>query len=53
MRPYVKGEDLSNVSVSTDDDPETDLGLIARDPNNHSDQWYINQKFFRDNYEPV
>lgn len=53
MRPYVKGEDLSNVSVSKEDDPETDMGMIARNPKNHADQWYVNRKYFDDNLEPV
>ena len=30
MRPYVKGEDLTGISVSEQDDPETDMGMIAR-----------------------
>ena len=51
MRPYVKGEDLSAVSVSKEDDPETDMGMIARNPKNAADQWYVARKYFEDNFE--
>jgi len=53
MRPYVLGEDLSSVSVSDEDTPETDMGMIARNPKNHADQWYVAKKYFDDNLEPV
>ena len=32
MRPYVYGEDLTGVSVSDQDNPLTDMGMIARNP---------------------
>lgn len=53
MRPYVKGEDLSGVSVSDVDHPEQDMGMIARNPKNHADQWYVARKYFEENLEPV
>ena len=53
MRPYIKGEDLTGVSVSDTDNPETDMGMIARNPKNHVDQWYVARKYFEDNLEPV
>jgi hypothetical protein len=53
MRPYVKGEDLTNISVSAVDDPETDMGMIARNPKNHSDMWYVARKYFQENFEEV
>lgn len=53
MRPYVKGEDLSAISVSAEDDPETDMGMVARNPKNHADQWYVARKYFEDNLEPA
>jgi len=46
MRPYIKGEDLTNISVSNVDDPETDMGMVARNPKNHKDQWYVAKKIF-------
>lgn len=52
MRPYVPGEDLSGISVSAEDTPG-EGGMIARNPRNHSDQWYVAAKYFRDNYEPA
>lgn len=51
MRPYVKGEDLTNISVSPEDDPETDMGMIARNPENHADQWYVARAYFEANLE--
>ena len=51
MRPYILGEDLSNVSVSQEDNPETDMGMVARNPKNHADQWYVAKKYFKENLE--
>lgn len=53
MRPYVKGESLESISVSKEDNPETDMGMIARNPKNHADQWYVARKYFEDNLEEV
>lgn len=51
MRPYIPGEDLTYISVSEQDTPEPG-GMIARNPANHSDQWYVARKYFEDNFEP-
>ena len=32
LRPYIFGEDLTGISVSAQDNPETDMGMIARNP---------------------
>jgi hypothetical protein len=53
MRPYIKGEDLTGISVSKEDHPEEDLGMIARNPKNHEDQWYVARKYFEENLEPA
>lgn len=53
MRPYVLGEDLTNISVSLEDSPETDMGMVARNPQNHDDQWYVARAYFEENLEPV
>ena len=53
MRPYVKGEDLSKISVSAEDDPETDMGMVAVNPKNAADQWYVARAHFEDNFEPI
>lgn len=52
-RPYVPGEDMSKISVSDADLslPSLDGGMIARNPDNHDDQWYINPTFFAKNYD--
>ena len=52
MRPYIPGEDLSGISVSPEDTPE-EGGMIARNPKNPNDQWYVARQFFLDNYEPA
>ena len=48
MRPYVPGEDLSNVSVAAVDIPELG-GMVARNPKNYEDQWYVAKQYFEDN----
>lgn len=53
MRPYVLGEDLNGVSVSQEDDPPNDMGMIARNPKNHADKWYVARKYFEENLEPA
>jgi hypothetical protein len=53
MRPYVKGEPLTHVSVSAIDDPESDMGMIARNPKNHADQWYVARQYFLDNFKDL
>ncbi len=50
MRPYVPGEDLSGMSVNSEDTPEVG-GMIARNQSNHADQWYVAKDFFNKNYE--
>jgi hypothetical protein len=49
MRPYVPGEDLSGVSVSAEDTPE-EGGMIAYNPDNPADKWYVAKAFFEANY---
>jgi len=53
MRPYILGEDLTGISVSSVDDPEFDFGMIARNPLNHKDQWYVARKYFNENFEEI
>lgn len=53
MRPYIPGEELTNISVSPEDSPTTDLGMIARNPENHNDQWYVNREYFEKNFRLV
>lgn len=50
MRPYILGEDLTGVSVNKEDTPE-EGGMIAMNPKNPEDRWYVAKKFFEDNYE--
>jgi hypothetical protein len=53
MRYYIKGESLENISVSKEDNPEMDLGMVARNPSNHKDQWYVARKYFEENFEAI
>ncbi len=53
MRPYVPGEDLSGVSVAAVDNPALTGGMIARNPANHADQWFVAQEYFDKNFEPA
>jgi hypothetical protein len=54
MRPYITGEDITNISISQ---PDTENGspkegdMIARNPKNHSDKWLVAKKYFEDNLE--
>ena len=48
MRPYIPGEDLGNISVSYLDTPELG-GMVARNPQNHRDMWYVAEQYFKDN----
>jgi len=50
MRPYIPGEDMSKVSVSRVDTPEVG-GMIARNPDNHKDQWYVAKEYFELQFE--
>ena len=51
LRPYVPGEDMTGISVGDGDTPG-EGGMIARNPNDHSDQWYVAKDFFNKNYVP-
>lgn len=50
LRPYLPGEDLSGVSVAATDTPEIG-GMIAKNPKNPDDMWYVSKQAFRDTYE--
>ena len=49
MRPYVLGEDMTGISVSPQDTLEIG-GMIAINPENGEDRWYVAKKFFEENY---
>ena len=56
LRPWQPGDDMINVSVSTEDakggSPKAG-DMIARNPKNHADQWLVAAQYFSDNFEPV
>ena len=56
LRPFVAGEDTSGISVGAGDRAEVDAGgqggYVGINPKDPSDMWYVNAKFFADNYDP-
>ena len=58
MRPYVVGGsfDFGKISVSKADldagSPKTG-DMIARNPENHDDQWLVAKEYFQDNFKEV
>lgn len=56
LRPYVPGETLAGVSIAPVDKAvgSPKFGdMIARNPQNHADQWLVSAQYFADNFEPV
>lgn len=51
MRPYILGEDLTGISVSPEDDPQNDMGMIARNSKDYNNKWYVARKYFDENFE--
>ena len=57
LRPYRPGEELSErVSISAGDreagSPQ-EGDMIARNPDNHDDQWLVSKEYFEANFEPI
>ena len=56
MRPYIDGEDKSKFTVGESDkmngSPKSG-DFIARNPDNHADQWLVSASFVNSNYEPL
>lgn len=52
MRPYIPGENLNGISVSKEDIPG-EGGMIAMNPDNPADKWYVAKEYFEKNYEEV
>lgn len=50
MRPYVPGEDLSDIFVAPGLIPE-EGGMIAMNPQDASSQWYVTKEQFLNEYE--
>jgi hypothetical protein len=48
--PWVRGMDMTGISVNKYDKPRKG-GMIARDPDNPKEQWYINKPYFDSHYE--
>ena len=52
MRPYVEGEDMTGIGIFDGNTPEVG-GMIAYNPNNFKDMWYVSPVFFGENYSEV
>lgn len=54
-RPVRSDEDWSMISVANSDRASVEYlnhqGLIARNPENHADQWYIHPTYFAKHYQ--
>ena len=54
LRSYVQGENMDGISVS---DADAKAGspkagdMIARNPENHEDQWLVAAQYFADHFE--
>lgn len=57
MRPYVQGETLNpkvSISQADLDEGSPKVGdMIARNHENHDDQWLVEKTYFEENFEPV
>jgi hypothetical protein len=56
MVPWQSWFDMSGVSISKPDieaGSPKDGDMIARNPNNHADQWLVAAQYFKDNFEPM
>jgi hypothetical protein len=57
LRPYVPGEKLSErVSISASDKEQGSPkagDMIARNADNHDDQWLVSKEYFEANFEPI
>ena len=52
MRHYIRGEDVSGISVNQEDNLEVG-GMVAHNPDNPDDQWYVAKLYFELNYLEV
>lgn len=52
LRPYVPGESLVGISVTEGVTP-AEGDMVARDPQNHADQWLVVKDYFERNFEPL
>jgi len=52
MYPYVEGQSLEGISVWDGDTPEVG-GMIAVNPKDPTDKWYVSKPFFEQNYIPA
>lgn len=56
LRPYEPGETLNGVSMSLEDSKAgspKEGDMIARNPDNHTDQWLVAKAYFEKNFEPA
>ena len=53
LRPYIEGEDLKGITITGVDieagSPRVG-DMIARNPENHNDQWLMTENYFKENF---
>lgn len=55
-RPYIPGEDMTGISIAPVDAEKGSPkpgDMIARNPDNHADQWLVAEAYFAKNLEAV
>ena len=50
VREYILGEDMASISIDKGINPEIDMGMIARDPSNPNDRWYLMRDYYEENF---
>ena len=56
MKPWTPETDVTGVSISEADKNNgspKEGDMIARNPENHDDQWLVAKQYFEDNLEPA
>ena len=54
MRPYIEGEDLSDVGISDYEKSTIRVGdMIACNPDHPTEQWIVSKEDFENTYEPI
>lgn len=53
MRPYIPGEDMTGITYNENIDVIEEGGMIAMNPQDHNDKWYVNKPYFEHHFELI
>lgn len=56
LRPWQEGDNMDSVSIGVvdrDNGSPKEGDMIARNPEDHADQWLVAKKYFEDNFEEL